>query len=74
VLAKIKRRGATCAKTLDKAVPPDTSVTIQIDQVRVSGDRATVEARVSQTGGAGRAQTILLVKEGGDWKFSQLGL
>jgi hypothetical protein len=28
---------------------------------------------VSQNGGAGDAQTILLVKESGDWKLSQVG-
>jgi hypothetical protein len=73
VLAKIKRPGTSCEKTLSKAVPTETSLTIRIEEVRVRGDRATVDATVSETGGAGRPQTILLVKEGGDWKFSQLG-
>jgi hypothetical protein len=69
-LAKFKSAGTTCAKDLTRRVPADTNVTIRIDQVRVSGDRATVDVTVSETGGAGRAQTILLVKQNGDWKVS----
>jgi hypothetical protein len=72
-LAKLKGSGTTCEKALARTVPADTTITIRIDQVRVQGDRATVDAAVSQTGGAGRTQTILLVKEGGDWKVSQVG-
>jgi entry exclusion lipoprotein TrbK len=72
-LAKFKRAGTTCDEALPRLVPKDTTITIRIDQVRVSGDRATVDATVSQTGGAGHAQTILLVKEAGDWKISQAG-
>ena len=72
-LAKFKRAGTTCEKALPKVAKKDTTITIRIEQVRVSGDRATVDATVSQTGGAGNAQTILLVKENGDWKVSQVG-
>ena len=72
-LAKFKQAGTTCQKALPRIAKKGTTITIRIEQVRVSGDRATVDATVSQTGGAGNAQTILLVKENGDWKVSQVG-
>jgi Domain of unknown function (DUF4878) len=72
-LAKFKQAGTTCAKALPKLAQKDTSTTIRIEQVRVSGDRATVDATVSHNAAAGSAETILLVKEGGDWKVSQVG-
>jgi hypothetical protein len=72
-LVKFTKAGTTCEKALPKLAKEGTTTTIRIEQVRVSGDRATVDATVSQTGGAGRAQTILLVKEDGDWKVSKVG-
>ena len=72
-LAKFKQAGTTCERALPKLARKGTTTSINIDQVRVSGDRATVDATVGQNGGAGNAQTILLVKEGSDWKVSQVG-
>jgi PBP1b-binding outer membrane lipoprotein LpoB len=72
-LAKFKQAGTTCAKALPRLAQKATTTTIRIEQVRVSGDRATVDATVSHNAGAGSAQTILLIKEGGDWKISQVG-
>jgi hypothetical protein len=72
-LAKFKAAGTSCERALPKLARKGTTTSINIDQVRVSGDRATVDATVSQNGGAGNAQTILLVKEGSDWKVSQVG-
>jgi hypothetical protein len=72
-LAKFKQAGTTCERALPKLAQKGTTTSINIDQVRVSGDRATVDATVSQNGGAGNAQTILLVKQGADWKVSQVG-
>jgi hypothetical protein len=72
-LAKFTRAGTTCEKALPRLAKEGTTTTIRIDEVRVSGERATVDATVSQTGGAGNAQTILLLKEDGDWKVSKVG-
>jgi hypothetical protein len=72
-LAKFKQAGTSCERALPKLARKGTTTSINIDQVRVSGDRATVDATVSQNGGAGNAQTILLVKQGADWKVSQVG-
>jgi Domain of unknown function (DUF4878) len=72
-LAKFSAAGTTCRETIPKLAREGTTTTIRIEQVRVSGDRATVDATVSQTGGAGRAQTILMVKEDGDWKVGKVG-
>ena len=69
--AASSRPATSCEKTLRQRFGPQgTTTTIRIEEVRVKGDRATVDATVSQTGGAGRAQTILLVKEDGEWKVS----
>jgi PBP1b-binding outer membrane lipoprotein LpoB len=73
LLAKFKQGGTSCEKALPKVAQKGTTTTIRIDQVRVSGDRATVDATVSHNAGAGLPQTILLVKEGGDWKVAQFG-
>jgi hypothetical protein len=73
-LAQIQRPGMSCEKVVAKAAPKGAAeITLRIDQVRVRGDNATVDATVSRRGGAGTAQTILMVKEGGDWKFAQVG-
>jgi hypothetical protein len=72
-LAKFEQAGTTCEQALPKLAQKGTTTSVKVEQVRVSGDRATVDATVSQNGGAGNAQTILLVKEGGDWKVSQVG-
>jgi hypothetical protein len=72
-LAKFTRAGTSCEKALPKLAQEGTTTTIRIEQVRVRGDRATVDATVSHTAGAGNPQTILLVKENGGWKVSQVG-
>jgi hypothetical protein len=72
-LAKFKQAGTSCEKALPKLAQKGTTTTIRIEQVRVSGDRATVDATVSHNAGAGLPQTILLLKESGDWKVAQVG-
>jgi hypothetical protein len=73
LLAKFKQAKTTCEHALTKLTPQDSTTTLRIEQVRVSGDRATIDATVSQNAGAGNAQTILMVKEGSDWKVSKVG-
>ena len=69
-LARFEEAGVSCEQTLRRRFPTGTTTTIRIEEVRVKGDRATVDATVSQTGGAGRTQTFLLLKEDGEWKFA----
>jgi hypothetical protein len=69
-LANFRRAGVGCEQTLRRRFGAGTTTTIRIDEVRVKGDVATVDATVSQVGGAGRAQTYRLVKEDGEWKFA----
>ena len=68
-LAKFKRAGVSCEKTIRQRFGAAATTTIRIEEVKVKGDRASVDATVSQTGGAGFARTFRLVKEDGDWKF-----
>jgi hypothetical protein len=72
-LAKFKKAHTTCEKFLSANAQPDTTTTIRVEQVRVQGDRATVDATVSHNAGAGNAETILMLKENGDWKVSSVG-
>jgi hypothetical protein len=72
-LAKFEQAGTTCAQALPKLAQSGSTTTIRVDDVRVSGDRATVDATISRRGQGGQAQTILLVKEGGDWKVAEAG-
>ena len=68
-LAKFKKAGVSCENTIRARFGKTASTTIRIEDVKVKGDHASVDATVSQTGGAGFARTFRLVKENGDWKF-----
>ncbi len=68
-LKKFKRAGVSCEKTIRQRFGATASTTIRIEDVKVKDDRASVDATVSQTGGAGFARTFRLVKEDGEWKF-----
>jgi len=51
--------------------PPHTKLIIE--DVRVRGDRATVDATITQ-GGETRPTSLSLIQEGGDWKLTDPGL
>ena len=51
--------------------PPRTEVIIE--DVRVSGSRATVDATITQ-GDETRPSSLSLIQEGGDWKLTDAGL
>jgi hypothetical protein len=42
-LAQFKKANTTCEKFLQQHAAPDTTTTIRVEQVRVEGDRATVD-------------------------------
>ncbi|MEK6276560.1 MAG: nuclear transport factor 2 family protein [Actinomycetota bacterium] len=62
--------GKSCDEALGSLAEGQRSQTVRIDEVRVEGDRATVDATVGPTGQAGVPQNILLIKEEGDWKVA----
>jgi hypothetical protein len=68
-LKKFKQAKVSCETTIRQRFGKTASTTIRIEDVKVKGDHASVDATVSQTGGAGFARTFRLVKEDGDWKF-----
>ena len=72
-LDKFRQADTTCEEALPSLADRGVTTTIRVDEVRVSGERATVDATVNRDGQAGQAQTILLLKEDGDWKVSQVG-
>jgi hypothetical protein len=62
--------GESCDDALGGLAEGQRAQTVRIDEVRVDGERATVDATVGPTGQAGVPQNILLVKEDGDWKVA----
>ena len=68
--------GGSCATILGGifAKAKDVSTEVDIQDVRVEGDRATVDATVRSPGSQPKAQTILVVKEDGEWKLASAGL
>jgi ketosteroid isomerase-like protein len=68
--------GGSCATILagifSKA--EDVSTDVEIQDVRVEGDRATVDATVKSPGSQPKAESILVVREDGEWKLASVGL
>ena len=68
--------GSDCAEVLGGFLArADVAGTdLEIEDVRVEGDRATVDATLNAPGSPPRAESILLVKEEGEWKLASAGL
>lgn len=67
--------GADCERVLGGLfAKPDAAATdLQIEAVRVQGDRATVDVSVKSGGSTAQAEGILLVREGDGWKIASAG-
>ena len=67
--------GGSCATILagifSKA--EDVNTDVEIQDVRVEGDRATVDATVKSPDSQPKAESILVVKEDGEWKLASAG-
>jgi ketosteroid isomerase-like protein len=59
-----------CAQVLRRLSSGPAQTRVRIDEVRVSGERASVDATFIQEGGTRRPQTLGLVKEDGDWRIA----
>lgn len=68
--------GQSCAEVLGGVLAAAGSRTtdVEIEEVRVDGERATVDATLHAEGSPPRIDTILLVKEDGEWKLASAGL
>ena len=68
--------GAGCEQVLGGFLAKANAVgtDLKIEDVRVEGDRATVDATVKAAGSSPKAESILLVKEDGEWKLASAGL
>jgi ketosteroid isomerase-like protein len=68
--------GGSCTTVLAGifARAEDVDTDLEIQDVRVSGDRATVDATITSAGGRPQAKSVLLVKEDGEWKIASAGL
>ena len=68
--------GADCEQVLGGilAKAQVSGTDLKIEDVRVEGDRATVDATVKASGASPRAESILLIKEDGEWKLANAGL
>lgn len=68
--------GGSCETALGQilAAAGSENTEVTVEAVRVEGDRATVDATVSGAGTADQAQSLLLVRENGEWKLASGGL
>jgi hypothetical protein len=68
--------GGSCPQLLGGILSRAASRTtrVEIEEVRIEGRRATVEATLSAEGSAPRAERIRLIREGGEWKLADAGL
>jgi hypothetical protein len=65
--------GGPCPQVLE-GLPRSTAETrLRIDEVRISDERATVDATAIREDGSRRPQTVRLVKEGDDWRIASVG-
>jgi hypothetical protein len=62
-----------CPQILQRTSSGVTFTRARIDEVRVSDDRASVDATFIQEDGTRKPQTLRLVKEDGDWKLAAGG-
>lgn len=71
-----KLGGGGCASSLGQLFENagDSKTELRIDDVRIDGDRASVDATVKRSGTPAQAQSILLVREDGEWRLADAGL
>jgi Protein of unknown function (DUF3828) len=65
--------GEACARVLRGLSSDPAETDVRIDEIRISGERASVDATFVQEGGTREPRTLRLVKEGGDWKIAAVG-
>ena len=63
--------GGSCASVVGKLLTHASGdITVKVDQVRVQGDRATADVTIRQGNGQPRSQSLLLVREDGEWRLA----
>jgi hypothetical protein len=77
VLAKqlrdqIQVTGSTCEQELDKALKDADDFDLDVEDVTISGNRATAKVR-GRIGDAKRVRDIQFVREGRDWRATNFG-
>jgi hypothetical protein len=65
--------GGPCAQVLEGLPRSTADVRLRIDEVRISDDRAAVDATAITEDGTRQPQTLRLVEEDGDWKIASVG-
>jgi hypothetical protein len=63
--------GGSCASVVGGLLTrAQGNTSVKVDQVRVQGDRATADVTVRQGNGPPRSQSLLLVREDGEWRLA----
>lgn len=63
--------GGSCASVVGGLLTGATGNTsVEVDEVRVEGDRATADVTVRQGGRPPRSLSLLLVREDGEWRLA----
>ena len=77
VLAKglreqIEAAGSTCEQELDKAIKDADDFDLEVDDVTIDGDQATAKV-TGKADGKDQVRDFTFVKEGSDWRATDLG-
>jgi hypothetical protein len=63
--------GGSCASVVGKLLTHASGdIKVKVDQVRVQGDRATADVTIRQGTGPPHSQSLLLLREDGEWKLA----
>ena len=69
---EIKAAGSTCEQEMDKAITDADDFELDVEDVTIQGDTATVKVRASD-GGEDRVRTFEFQREGSSWRATDLG-
>ena len=71
LLARLRQAGTRCVDAVDEALEDADQFDLEVEAVRVRGDEAM--ARVTSGGDDEETDTLMLVRDGRQWKIASLG-
>jgi hypothetical protein len=69
---QIKAAGSTCEQEIEKAIEDADDFDLDVEDVTIQGDRATVKVKGGD-GGADEVRTFEFEREGASWRATDLG-
>jgi hypothetical protein len=71
LLAQLKDQGTICTTAVKEAFKDADSFDLTVDEVTISGDKATAKV-ISGTGSGKKTDTLDLARDGAAWKIDEL--